>query len=173
MGLGREFWPPSRPAVHCWSGGITATAPTPDLTLRWVRGCERWWGMAEELNKSPQVLCGCSEQDLVPDATQAPQSKPVEPEDTLHVRKPHLDFLALAVRLLEGFCVGQCAEAVTHILIEIAGELIRSAVPLHLQNSRALTLAFIAPTSVDKIGRLVTILDTLPTLWALNVQAIN
>ena len=39
------------------------------------------------------------------------------------MRKPHLDFLALAVRLLEGFCVGQCAEAVTHILIEIAGDL--------------------------------------------------
>src|SRR5664280_3003641 len=41
----------------------------------------------------------------------------------VYKRQPHLDLLALAVRLLEGLCVGQYADAVTHILIEIAGDL--------------------------------------------------
>ena len=50
----------------------------------------------KELGEPPQVLRGCGEQDLVPGAAQASQSKPVEPEDALHMRKSHLDLLALA-----------------------------------------------------------------------------
>ena len=64
--------------------------------LRRASSCERWWGTAEQLDEPPQVLRGCGEQHLVPDAAQASQSKPVEPEDALHVCKPHLDLLALA-----------------------------------------------------------------------------
>lgn len=39
------------------------------------------------------------------------------------MRKPHLDLLALPARLLEGFRVGQRADAITHLLIDIAGDL--------------------------------------------------
>jgi hypothetical protein len=52
--------------------------------------------MAEELGEAAQVLRRRGEQHLVPGAAQAPQSKPVEPEDALHVRKSHLDLLAFA-----------------------------------------------------------------------------
>src|SRR5258708_6777048 len=71
-------------------------APTPDGRLGWASSCERSWGTAEQLDESPQVLRGCGEQHLVPRAAQASQSKAVEPEDALHVRESHLDFLALA-----------------------------------------------------------------------------
>src|SRR5262249_46338895 len=37
--------------------------------------------------------------------------------------KPHLDLLALAARLLKGFRVGKRADAITHLLIDIAGDL--------------------------------------------------
>lgn len=37
--------------------------------------------------------------------------------------KPHLDLLAFPARLLEGLRVGQCADTITHILVEIAGDL--------------------------------------------------
>jgi hypothetical protein len=40
--------------------------------------------------------------------------------------KPHLDLLALAARLLEGFRTGQRADAIAHILIEIAGDFARN-----------------------------------------------
>src|SRR4029077_19562820 len=64
--------------------------------LCWT-GRRQWRWTAKKLDEPPQVLRGCGEQDLVPRAGQASQSKPVEPEDTLHMRKSHLDLLALAV----------------------------------------------------------------------------
>jgi len=36
------------------------------------------------------------------------------------VCKAHFDFLALPARLLESFRVGQGADAITHILVEVA-----------------------------------------------------
>src|SRR6266498_2695196 len=78
------------------SCGIDASAPTPDATPTAGKRRDRRWGTAEEVNEPPQVLRGCGEQHLVPRAAQASQSKPVEPEDALHVRKSHLDLLALA-----------------------------------------------------------------------------
>ena len=52
--------------------------------------------MAEKPGEPSQVLRGCCKQHFVPDAAQAPQPKPVEPENPFHVRKSHLDLLALA-----------------------------------------------------------------------------
>jgi hypothetical protein len=42
--------------------------------------------MAEKLGEPPQVLRGSCKQHFVPDAAQAPQPKPVEPENPFHVR---------------------------------------------------------------------------------------
>ena len=64
--------------------------------LCWT-GRRQWRWTAKKLDEPPQVLRGCGKQDLVPRTGQASQSKPVEPEDTLHMRKSHLDLLALAV----------------------------------------------------------------------------
>ena len=64
--------------------------------LCWT-GRRQWRWTAKKFDEPPQVLRGCCEQDLVPRTGQASQSKPVEPEDTLHMRKSHLDLLALAV----------------------------------------------------------------------------
>jgi hypothetical protein len=36
--------------------------------------------------------------------------------------KPHLDLFALAARLLEGFRIGERADAITHIFVEVAGD---------------------------------------------------
>jgi hypothetical protein len=64
-------------------------------------------GHGREACEPPQVLRGSCKQHFVPDAAQAPQPKPVEPENSLHMRKSHFDLLALAARLLEGFRIGQ------------------------------------------------------------------
>jgi hypothetical protein len=52
--------------------------------------------MAQELGETAQVLRGRGEQHFVPGAVQAPQSKPVRPQDALHMRKSHLNLLAPA-----------------------------------------------------------------------------
>jgi hypothetical protein len=36
------------------------------------------------------------------------------------VRKPHFDFLSLTARLLKGFSIGESANSLTYILIDIA-----------------------------------------------------
>jgi hypothetical protein len=56
-------------------------------------------------------------------ATQAPQPQPVELQDALHVCKQHLDLLALSARLLEGLGVGQCADAIAHLLVDVSRDL--------------------------------------------------
>src|SRR5215470_9140714 len=38
-----------------------------------------------ELSKAPKVLSGCGKQHLIPGGTQAPQPKPVELQNALHV----------------------------------------------------------------------------------------
>jgi hypothetical protein len=81
-----------------------------------------WWSATEKLGEPSKVLCGCREQDFVSDATQAAQPEPVEPENALHVCKSHLNLLAFAARLFEGFGIGQCADTITHIFVEVAGE---------------------------------------------------
>ena len=93
-----------------------------------IRGClckasstQRWRGTTEKLGEPPQVLRGCCKQYFVSDATQAPEPEPVEPENALHMRKSHLNFLALAARLLKGVCISQRADAIAHIFVEVAG----------------------------------------------------
>ena len=93
------------------------------LELRQASSHERWRGSTQQLGEALQVLRGCGQQHLVPHAAQASQAKPIEPEDALHVCKAHFDFFALPARLLEGFRVGQGADAITHILVEVAGDL--------------------------------------------------
>src|SRR4051794_7314875 len=73
-----------------------------------IRGClckasstQRRRGTTEKLGEPPQVLRGCCKQYFVSDSTQAPEPEPVEPEIALHMRKSHLNFLALAARLLK------------------------------------------------------------------------
>ncbi len=85
----------------------------------------QWWCTAEEFSEAPQVLRGGGEQDLISRAVQTTQPKPIEPEDALHMRKAHFDFLALPTRLVEGLGVGQRADLITDLLVEIAGDLAR------------------------------------------------
>ena len=76
-----------------------AAAARPQLQMmRQLRrtSCRQWRWMAQELGETAQVLRGRGEQHFVPGAAQAPQSKPVKPQDALHMRKSHLDLLALA-----------------------------------------------------------------------------
>src|SRR5262245_2788122 len=56
-------------------------------------------------------------------AAQASQVKAIEFEDALHVRKPHLYFLALAAGQLEGFGVGEGIYVLAHILVDAARDL--------------------------------------------------
>ncbi len=79
-------------------GAAASAHRPPTLPQRLHRATSRdWrWGTAEDLNEPPQVLRGCGEQHFVPRAAQASQSKPVEPENALHMRKSHLNLLALA-----------------------------------------------------------------------------
>jgi hypothetical protein len=72
---------------------------TPQLRRTGSRRDWRW--TAEELDETPQVLRGCSEQHLVLYSAQAAQPKSIELQDALHVGKSHLDLLAFAARLLE------------------------------------------------------------------------
>jgi hypothetical protein len=41
------------------------------------------------------------------------------------VRKSHLNLLAFAARLLEGFRIGQCTDAIAYIFVEVAGDFTR------------------------------------------------
>ena len=89
--------------------------------LRRANRCPGWWDATEKLGEPSKVLCGCREQDFVSDAAQAPQPEPVEPENAFHVRKSHLNLLALAARLFEGFCIGQGADTIPHVFVKVAG----------------------------------------------------
>src|ERR1700688_1906347 len=86
-----------------------------------------WRRTAEELDETPQVLRSCSEQHLILYSAQAAQPKSIELQDALHVGKSHLDFLALAARLLERLRVGKSANAVSHVLIDVSGHLAAGA----------------------------------------------
>jgi hypothetical protein len=74
------------------------------------------------LAKPPQVLCSCCEEHFVPDAAQASQPEPVEPENPFHMRKSHFNLFALTTRLLEGFRIGQGTDTISHIFVEVAGD---------------------------------------------------
>ena len=56
-------------------------------------------------------------------APRGPQSKPAELEDALQVRKPHLDLLPLASRLLKALGTGERPGDVSGVLMDIARDL--------------------------------------------------
>jgi len=68
----------------------------PDTTLALGEQRPAGRSTAEQLGKPPQVLRGCGEYHLLLGTAQAPQPEPVEFQDALHMRKPHLDLLSLA-----------------------------------------------------------------------------
>ena len=99
------FWRPVWAVSFCYTsvplpikGVATSTHRYQCLTqrLRRASSCERRWGTAEQFDESFQVLRGCGEQHLVPGTAQSSQTEPVEPEDALHMCKPHLNLLALS-----------------------------------------------------------------------------
>ena len=67
------------------------------------------------------------------------QSQPIESENSLQVRKQHLNTLAIAPGLLEGFGPGECPSGVTSVLVDVArdhaGWSVRAA--LGLEGTRA------------------------------------
>ena len=103
MRLRFELWRFVGRALRCGSYATPlALDATPMQSELLLEVAER----PEKPGEPPQVLRGCCEQDLVPDAAQAPQPEAVEPENPFHVRKSHLNLLAFAARLLEGFGIG-------------------------------------------------------------------
>jgi uncharacterized membrane protein len=58
--------------------------------------------------------------ELVLCATRATQTKPPEPQDSLQVREPHPDTLAITPRLLEGFGAGKRSSNVAGALVDAA-----------------------------------------------------
>jgi hypothetical protein len=116
-------------SVRAWCFACSAAVSGDRRQIYDIRGLrsagdwhDRWWSF-EILSELSQVLGGGDEQNLVAGAAQAPQPQPVELQDALHVCKQHLDFLALSARLLEGLGVGQRADAIAHLLIDISRDL--------------------------------------------------
>ena len=66
------------------------------------------------------VLCRRGEQDFITRTREPPEAEPVEPEDALEMGERHLHLFALAARLLEGVCVGESANPVANILVDVA-----------------------------------------------------
>ena len=88
-----------------------------------TRGGAAWRGSAEELRQPPQVLRRCGEQHLVFRATEPAQPQPTELVDALHVGESDLHFLALAAGEPEGFGVGEGADVVAYVLVDVARDL--------------------------------------------------
>jgi hypothetical protein len=65
------------------------TPSTLDATPKQDRPLREVVGHGREAWRSASGLRGCCEQHFVPDAAQAPQPEPVEPENPFHVRKSH------------------------------------------------------------------------------------
>ena len=79
----------------------------------WRRGS----GVFDEL---PKVLRGGGEENFISGAGEATQSEAVEFEYPFHMGESHLDFLAFVARVSEGRCLGQGANMIANILIDIA-----------------------------------------------------
>src|SRR6476646_11079177 len=120
VGLGVSEWGAliARPP----SGGSVADI-FDELSLRSAGGWRHRRWSSDILGELSQVLGGGDEQNLVAAAAQAPRPQPVELQDALHVGKQHLDFLALSARLLEGLGVGQHADAIAQLLVDVSRDL--------------------------------------------------
>src|SRR6202012_2823415 len=80
--------------------------------------------------------------------------------------KPHLDLLALAARLLEGFRTGQRTDAIAHIFVEVPGDFADDCRRALWLQRAARAVAFAGPVVDD-----VTLIDVacagqLRTAWA-------
>ena len=68
--------------------------------------------------------------------------------------KPHLDLLALAARLLEGLRVGESANVVSHVLVDVSGYLAAGA-----RRASHFEVAFRAVGPACSVGQQATLVD--------------
>jgi hypothetical protein len=81
--------------------------------------------MAEKPGEPSQILRGGCKQHFVPDAAQAPQPKPVEPENPFHVANRISTFLRSRRDCWKGCRIGQRTDTIPHIFVEVAGDFSR------------------------------------------------
>ena len=81
------------------------------------------WRPGDQRGEPSQVLSNGGQNELILGASWTAQSKPAELEDALEVRKPHLDLLALAPRLLKVLGANERSRDVAGVLMDIARDL--------------------------------------------------
>jgi len=81
-----------------------------------------WWSR-DQRREAPQILSDGSQNKLILGASWATKPKPTKPQDTLQVREPHLDLLALAARLLKGLGASERSGDISGMLMDIARDL--------------------------------------------------
>ena len=101
-----------------WSAGPDALYATP--TLRNTQGPSGWWP-SNQRSEPSQVLGDGGQNKLILGASWTAESKPAELQDALQVRKPHLDLLALAPRLLKVLGANERSGDVAGTLMDCAG----------------------------------------------------
>jgi hypothetical protein len=111
-------------AVDAAHSGAAATHPDvyATLTLREARN-SIWRRTGDQFGQPSQVLGDGGQNKLILGTSRAPQSKPVESQDTLEVSKPHLDLLALAPRLFVAYCANEGPGNVSGVFMDIARDL--------------------------------------------------
>jgi hypothetical protein len=81
------------------------------------------WRPRDQGCEPPQVLSDGGQNKLILGASWTTQPKPAELQDTLQVRKPHLDLLALTSRCLEALGVSERPGNVPGVLMDVARDL--------------------------------------------------
>ena len=81
-----------------------------------------WWSR-DQRREAPQILSDGSQNKLILGASRPTQSKSTEPQDALQMRKPHLDLLALAPRLLKVLGANERSGDIAGMLMDIARDL--------------------------------------------------
>src|SRR6476469_1904300 len=105
-----------------WFAGPDALYAT--LTLRNTQD-SGGWRPSEQRCEPPQVLSDGGQNKLVLSTPWTTQPKPAELQDTLQVREPHLDLLALPPRLLEALGTGERTGNIPGMLMDVARDLAR------------------------------------------------
>jgi hypothetical protein len=91
-------------------------------TLRNTQGPSGWWP-SNQRSEPSQVLGDGGQNKFILGASWTAESKPAELQDALEVRKPHLDLLALAPRLLKVLGANERSGDVAGMLMDIARDL--------------------------------------------------
>ena len=86
------------------------------------RGPSRW-RPSDQRCEPPQILSDGGQNKFILSASWATKPKPTEPQDALQVCEPHLDFFALATRLLEALGTSERSGDVSSMLMDIARDL--------------------------------------------------